>query len=123
MKVRLYGEHANVHQSHSQNDSGDLRGVAGGDGELGCLCGKAGTSHVCDGSAHSSGCVVNCSIAMAAFCVWKKSASVPAVTPVTVVLPNTRHITRVCTFYMHTQYYKCLLRAEITACAHTLTAC
>ena len=41
------------------NDSGDLRGVAGGDGELGCLCGKAGTSHLCDGSAHSSGCVVN----------------------------------------------------------------
>ena len=37
-KVRFYGEHANVHQSHSQNDSGDLRGVAGGDGELGCLC-------------------------------------------------------------------------------------
>ena len=58
-KVRLYGEHANVHQSHSQNDSGDLRGVAGGDGELGCLCGKAGTSHLCDGSAHSSGCVVD----------------------------------------------------------------
>ena len=58
-KVRLYGEHANVHQSHSQNDSGDLRGVAGGDGELGCLCGKAGTSHLCAGSAHSSGCVVN----------------------------------------------------------------
>ena len=58
-KVRLYGEHANVHQSYSQNDSGDLRGVAGGDGELGCLCGKAGTSHLCDGSAHSSGCVVN----------------------------------------------------------------
>ena len=26
-------------------------GVAGGDGELGCLCGKAW----CDGSAHSSG--------------------------------------------------------------------
>ena len=43
---------------HSQNDSGDLRGVAGGDGVLGCLCGKAGTSHLCDGSAHSSGCVV-----------------------------------------------------------------
>ena len=63
---RLYGEHANVHQSHSQNDSGDLRGVAGGDGELGCLCGKAGTSHLCDGSAHSSGCVVNGSNAMAA---------------------------------------------------------
>ena len=40
-KVRLYGKHANVHQSHSQNDSGDLRVVAGGDGELGCLCGKA----------------------------------------------------------------------------------
>ena len=39
--------------------SGDLRGVTGGDGELGCLCGKAGTSHLCDGSAHSSGCVVN----------------------------------------------------------------
>ena len=39
--------------------SGDLRGVAGGDSELGCLCGKAGTSHLCDGSAHSSGCVVN----------------------------------------------------------------
>ena len=61
-KVRLYGE--NVHQSCSQNDSGDLRGVAGGDGELGCLCGKAGTSHLRYGSAHSSGCVVN---AMAAF--------------------------------------------------------
>ena len=58
-KVRLYGEHANVHQSHSQNDSGDLRGIAGGDGELGCLCGKADTSHLCDGSAHSSGCGVN----------------------------------------------------------------
>ena len=57
--VRLYGEHTNVHQSHSQNDSGDMRGVAGGDGELGCLCGKAGTGHLCDGSAHSSGCVVN----------------------------------------------------------------
>ena len=55
----LYGEHANVHQSHSQNDSGDLRGVARGDGELGCLYGKAGTSHLCDGSAHSSRCVVN----------------------------------------------------------------
>ena len=63
-KVRLYGKHTNVHQSHSQNDSGDLRGVARGDGELGCLCGKAGTSHLCDGSAHSSGRVVN---AMAAF--------------------------------------------------------
>ena len=36
-KARLYDEHANVHQSHSQNDSGDLRGVARGDGELGCL--------------------------------------------------------------------------------------
>ena len=58
-KVRLYGENSNVHQSHSQNVSGDLRGVAGGDGKLGCLCGKAGTSHLCDGSAHSSGCVVN----------------------------------------------------------------
>ena len=39
----------------------------GGDGELGCLCGKAGTSHLCDGSAHSSGCVVNGSYGMAAF--------------------------------------------------------
>ena len=58
LRVRLYGEHANVHQSHSQNDSGDLRGVTGGDGELRCLCGKAGASCVCDGSAHSSGCVV-----------------------------------------------------------------
>ena len=36
------------------------------DGELGCLCGKAGTSHLCDGSAHSSGCVVNGCNAMAA---------------------------------------------------------
>ena len=53
-------EHA---KSHSQNDSRDLRGVAGGDGELGCLCGKAGTSHLCDGSAHSSGCVVNATAA------------------------------------------------------------
>ena len=59
----------NVHQSHSQNDSGDLRGVAGGDGELECLCGKAGASHLCDGSAHSSGCVVNGSNAMAAFII------------------------------------------------------
>ena len=40
-KVRLYSEHANVHQPHSQNDSGDLRGVAGGDGEFGCLCGQS----------------------------------------------------------------------------------
>ena len=53
---------------HSQNDYGDLRGVARG-GELGCLCGKAGTSHLCDGSAHSSGCVVNGSNAMAAFII------------------------------------------------------
>ena len=68
-KVRLYGKHANVHQSHFQNDSGDLRGVTGGDGELGCLCGKAGTSHLCDGSAHSSGCVVNGSNVMVAFCI------------------------------------------------------
>ena len=36
-------------------------------GELGCLCGKAGTSYLCDGSAHSSGCVVNGSNAMATF--------------------------------------------------------
>ena len=26
---RLYGKNYNVHQSHSQNDSGDLRGVEG----------------------------------------------------------------------------------------------
>ena len=43
---------------HSQITSGDLRGVAGGGGKLECLCGKAGASCVCDGSAHSSGCVV-----------------------------------------------------------------
>ena len=55
----------NIHQSRSKNDSGDLRCVARGDGELGCLCGKAGTSHLCYRSAHSSGCMVN---AMAAFC-------------------------------------------------------
>ena len=36
------------------------------DGELGCLCGKAGTSHLCDGSTHSSGCMVNGPNAMAA---------------------------------------------------------
>ena len=34
---------------------------------LGCLCGKAVTIHLRDGSAHSSGCVVNGSNAMAAF--------------------------------------------------------
>ena len=28
----------NTLQSHSQNDSGDLRRVAGGDGKLACLC-------------------------------------------------------------------------------------
>ena len=56
----LSSSHSNIlYFPHSQNDSGDLRGVAGGDGELGCLCGKAGTSHLRDGSAHSSGCVVN----------------------------------------------------------------
>ena len=26
-KVRLYGEHTNVHQSHSQSDSGDRQRV------------------------------------------------------------------------------------------------
>ena len=35
------------HQSHSQNFCGDPRGVAGGDGKIGSLSGKAGTSHVC----------------------------------------------------------------------------
>ena len=35
-------------------------GVAGGDGRLGCLCGKAGISHVViHSSTHSSGCVVH----------------------------------------------------------------
>ena len=54
--------------SHSQNASGDLRGVAGGDGKLGCLCGKAGTSHLCVmAPPHSSGCVVNGYNAMTAF--------------------------------------------------------
>ena len=56
-----------VHRSPSQNVSGGLSGVAGGDGKLGCLCDKAGTSGVCDGSANSSGCVFNGSNAMAAF--------------------------------------------------------
>ena len=63
-KEGCYGENSNVHQSHSQNDSGDLRCVTGGDGNL---CGKAGSSHLCNGSAHSSGCMVNGSNAMAAF--------------------------------------------------------
>ena len=56
---------------HSRNDSGDLRGVAGGGGELGCLCGKAGTSHLCDGSAHSSGCLVNGLWLPIEYCVCK----------------------------------------------------
>ena len=30
-----------LHGGHSQNYSGDLRGVAGGDGKLGCLCGQS----------------------------------------------------------------------------------
>ena len=34
-KVRLYGENSNFHQSRSQNDSGDLRCVAGEGGKLG----------------------------------------------------------------------------------------
>ena len=29
-KVRLYGEYSNFYQSHSQNASCDMRGVAGG---------------------------------------------------------------------------------------------
>ena len=36
-KVKLCGENSNVHQSRSQNDSGYLRGVAGGDGKLGSV--------------------------------------------------------------------------------------
>ena len=36
--------------------------LCGGDGKLECLCGKAAVSCVCDGSTHSSGCVVNGSI-------------------------------------------------------------
>ena len=59
-KVRLYDEHANVHQSHSQNDSGDLRGVAGGDGELGCLapviCVMAPPIHL--GAWNGHGCLL-----------------------------------------------------------------
>ena len=51
---QLHGCSAITDVVSAQNDSGDLRGVAGGDGELGCLCGKAGTSHLCDGSANSS---------------------------------------------------------------------
>ena len=43
---RKVTDYSNVHQSHSQNDSGDLRVVAGGYGKLGCPCGKAGTSHL-----------------------------------------------------------------------------
>ena len=50
--------------------AGDLRGVAGGDGELGCLCGKAGTGHLCDGSAHSSGCVVNGYGLLLSYCAY-----------------------------------------------------
>ena len=58
---------ANILTFTSLMHSGDLRGVAGGDGKLGCLCGKAGASHLCDGSTHSSGCVVDGSDAMAAY--------------------------------------------------------
>ena len=109
-KVRLYGEHANVHQSHSQNDSGDLRGVAGGDGELGCLCGKAGTSHLCDGSAIHLGAW---SMAMAAFCVMEKvsqrSCSHARYSGVALLVTSHGRAPSIST--------------EITACAHTLTAC
>ena len=45
-------------------------GVSPKDGELGCLCGKAGTSHLCDGSAHSSGCVVNGSYSRNSVAGW-----------------------------------------------------
>ena len=38
-------------KTHSQNASG---GVAGGDGKLECLCGKAGASCVCDGSRQNT---------------------------------------------------------------------
>ena len=53
--------------SHLSKISYCITASFGGDGELWCLCGKAGTSHLCDGSAHSSGCVVNGSNAMPAF--------------------------------------------------------
>ena len=33
------GSNSRIHQSFSQNGSGDLRSVAGRDGMLGCLCG------------------------------------------------------------------------------------
>ena len=55
---QLHGRSAITDVVSAQDDSGDLRGVAGGDGELGCLCGKAGTSHLCDGSANSSDCTL-----------------------------------------------------------------
>ena len=44
---QLHGRSAITDVVSAQDDSGDLRGVAGGDGELGCLCGKAGTSVIC----------------------------------------------------------------------------
>ena len=53
-----------VQQTRSQIASGELQGVAGGRGELGCLGGETDTScsyGVCsfvNGSAHCSGCVV-----------------------------------------------------------------
>ena len=55
MRGKEVGETSSVHQCHSQNAFGN---IAGGDSKLGCLCGKAETGHVCDGSTHSSGCIV-----------------------------------------------------------------
>ena len=63
-KVRLYVDNPCVQQTQSQIASGELQGVAGGRGELGCLGGETDTScsyGVCsflNGSAHCSGCVV-----------------------------------------------------------------
>ena len=81
-KVRLYGGNPSIEQSQSEIAPGEVQGVAGGGGEL-CLvrvphnvcssiyctffwgmfvyCGS-----LCSSSAHSSGCVVNGSSAMAA---------------------------------------------------------
>ena len=63
-KGRLYNDNPSVQQTQSQIASGELQGVAGGRGELGCLGGVTDTScsyGVCsfvNGSAHCSGCVV-----------------------------------------------------------------
>ena len=60
-------KNSNVHQYHSQNASGDLRGVPGGGGTYKGVCRVCVCVCVCnDGSAHSSECVVHCANAMPA---------------------------------------------------------